>query len=92
MKFNQKFTIGEKVKITDIDNYKDYTGYYDVPELQDEYLSNTVFTIIDEEVIYKEFDASDEPFDVKQFELMDNKGYKLALMIDDWALVKSEKE
>ncbi|MBM0287819.1 hypothetical protein [Staphylococcus pseudintermedius] len=92
MKFNQKFTIGEKVKITDIDNYKGYTGYYDVPELQDEYLKNTVFTIIDEEVIYKEFDASDEPFDVKQFELMDNKGYKLALMIDDWALVKSEKE
>ncbi|ELI5476811.1 hypothetical protein RRK02_000219 [Staphylococcus pseudintermedius] len=92
MEFNQKFTIGEKVKITDIDNYKGYTDYYNVPELQDEYLKNTVFTIIDEEVIYKEFDASDEPFDVKQFELMDNKGYKLALMIDDWALVKSEKE
>ncbi|WP_438325443.1 hypothetical protein [Staphylococcus pseudintermedius] len=92
MEFNQKFTIGEKVKITDIDNYKGYTDYYDVPRLSEEYLKNTVFTIIDEEVIYKEFDASDEPFDVKQFELMDNKGYKLALMIDDWALVKSEKE
>ncbi|EII2717894.1 hypothetical protein KQQ85_002610, partial [Staphylococcus pseudintermedius] len=66
--------------------------HYNVPRLSEEYLKNTVFTIIDEEVIYKEFDASDEPFDVKQFELMDNKGYKLALMIDDWALVKSEKE
>ncbi|EHT3675965.1 hypothetical protein KXP95_000432 [Staphylococcus pseudintermedius] len=86
------FKIGDKVEILDINNYLEFVEHYSVPRLSEEYLKNTVFTIIDEEVIYKEFDASDEPFDVKQFELMDNKGYKLALMIDDWALVKSEKE
>ncbi|WP_100040171.1 hypothetical protein [Staphylococcus pseudintermedius] len=86
------FKIGDKVEILDINNYLEFVEHYNVPRLSEEYLKNTVFTIIDEEVIYKEFDASDEPFDVKQFELMDNKGYKLALIIDDWALVKSEKE
>ncbi|WP_214518260.1 hypothetical protein [Staphylococcus pseudintermedius] len=86
------FKIGDKVEIIDINNYLEFTEHYNVPRLSEEYLKNTVFTIIDEEVIYKEFDASNEPFDVKQFELMDNKGYKLALMIDDWAFVKSEKE
>ncbi|EJG0109193.1 hypothetical protein DB525_RS10760 [Staphylococcus pseudintermedius] len=87
-----EFKIGDKVEIIDINNYLEFTEHYNVPRLSEEYLKNTIFTIIDEEVIYKEFDASDEPFDVKQFELIDNKGYKLALMLDDWALVKSEKE
>ncbi|EHT8056043.1 hypothetical protein KXP75_000624 [Staphylococcus pseudintermedius] len=86
-----EFKIGDKVEILDINNYLEFVEHYNVPR-SEEYLKNTVFTIIDEEVIYKEFDASDEPFDVKQFELIDNKGYKLALMLDDWALVKSEKE
>ncbi|MCE5702173.1 hypothetical protein JL799_02300 [Staphylococcus pseudintermedius] len=86
------FKISDKVEIIDINNYLEFTEHYNVPRLSEEYLKNTIFTIIDEEVIYKEFDASDEPFDVKQFELIDNKGYKLALMLDDWALVKSEKE
>ncbi|ELJ9215763.1 hypothetical protein RT967_000122 [Staphylococcus pseudintermedius] len=87
-----EFKIGDKVEILDINNYLEFVEHYNVPRLSEEYLKNTIFTIIDEEVIYKEFDASDEPFDVKQFELIDNKGYKLALMLDDWAFVKSEKE
>lgn len=87
-----EFKIGDKVEILDINNYLEFVEHYNVPRLSEEYLKNTVFTIIDEEVIYKEFDASDKPFDVKQFELMDNKGYKLALMLDSWAIVKSDKE
>ncbi|ENI5452759.1 hypothetical protein ABZG92_002706 [Staphylococcus pseudintermedius] len=93
MKFNQKFTIGEKVKITDIDNYKDYTGYYDVPELQDEYLSNTVFTIIDAEIrdlVDSPEELEDASEDVHQYELVDEKGRTLDLMIDSYALEKVE--
>lgn len=93
MKFNQKFTIGEKVKITDIDNYKDYTGYYDVPELQDEYLSNTVFTITDAEIrdlVDSPEELEDASEDVHQYELVDDKGHTLDLMIDSYALEKAE--
>ncbi|EGQ3982680.1 hypothetical protein GA252_05305 [Staphylococcus pseudintermedius] len=93
MKFNQKFTIGEKVKITDIDNYKDYTGYYDVPELQDEYLSNTVFTITDAEIrdlVDSPEELEDASEDVYQYELVDDKGHTLDLMIDSYALEKAE--
>ncbi|EGQ4488705.1 hypothetical protein DMN17_04480 [Staphylococcus pseudintermedius] len=93
MKFNQKFTIGEKVKITDIDNYKDYTGYYDVPELQDEYLSNTVFTITDAEIrdlVDSPEELEDASEDVYQYELVDDKGHTLDLMIDSYALEKVE--
>lgn len=91
MKFNQKFTIGEKVKITDIDNYKGYTGYYDVPELQDEYLSNTVFTITDAEIrdlVDSPEELEDASEDVYQYELVDDKGRTLDLMIDSYALEK----
>lgn len=93
MKFNQKFTIGEKVKITDIDNYKGYTGYYDVPELQDEYLSNTVFTITDAEIrdlVDSPVELEDASEDVYQYELVDDKGHTLDLMIDSYALEKAE--
>ncbi|HHW5059120.1 TPA: hypothetical protein ACU2HW_000212 [Staphylococcus pseudintermedius] len=93
MKFNQKFTIGEKVKITDIDNYKGYTGYYDVPELQDEYLSNTVFTITDAEIrdlVDSPEELEDASEDVYQYELVDEKGKILGLMIDSYALEKVE--
>ncbi|EGQ2886897.1 hypothetical protein EOQ17_06655 [Staphylococcus pseudintermedius] len=93
MKFNQKFTIGEKVKITDIDNYKGYTGYYDVPELQDEYLSNTVFTITDAEIrdlVDSPEELEDASEDVYQYELVDDKGHTLDLMIDSYALEKAE--
>ncbi|EJA1938766.1 hypothetical protein MWQ79_000215 [Staphylococcus pseudintermedius] len=93
MKFNQKFTIGEKVKITDIDNYKGYTGYYDVPELQDEYLSNTVFTITDAEIrdlVDSPEELEDASEDVYQYELVDEKGRTLDLMIDSYALEKVE--
>lgn len=93
MKFNQKFTIGEKVKITDIDNYKGYTGYYDVPELQDEYLSNTVFTITDAEIrdlVDSPEELEDASEDVHQYELVDEKGRTLDLMIDSYALEKVE--
>ncbi|EGQ3388972.1 hypothetical protein M6C17_002570 [Staphylococcus pseudintermedius] len=93
MKFNQKFTIGEKVKITDIDNYKGYTGYYDVPELQDEYLSNTVFTITDAEIrdlVDSPEELEDASEDVYQYELVDDKGRTLDLMIDSYALEKVE--
>ncbi|WP_323695772.1 hypothetical protein [Staphylococcus pseudintermedius] len=93
MKFNQKFTIGEKVKITDIDNYKGYTGYYDVPELQDEYLKNTVFTIIDAEIrdlVDSPEELEDASEDVYQYELIDEKGKILGLMIDSYALEKVE--
>lgn len=93
MKFNQKFTIGEKVKITDIDNYKGYTGYYDVPELQDEYLSNTVFTITDAEIrdlVDSPEELEDASEDVHQYELVDDKGHTLDLMIDSYALEKAE--
>ncbi|EJD8512658.1 hypothetical protein M2M17_000457 [Staphylococcus pseudintermedius] len=62
MEFNQKFTIGEKVKITDIDNYKGYTDYYNVPELQDEYLSNTIFTITNDDANESELPHSKETF------------------------------
>ncbi|MDK3769119.1 hypothetical protein O0B29_02575 [Staphylococcus pseudintermedius] len=93
MKFNQKFTIGEKVKITDIDNYKGYTGYYDVPELQDEYLSNTIFTIKDAEIrdlVDSPEELEDASEDVYQYELIDDKGRTLDLMIDSYALEKVE--
>lgn len=93
MKFNQKFTIGDKVKITDIDNYKGYTGYYDVPELQDEYLSNTVFTITDAEIrdlVDSPEELEDASEDVYQYELVDDKGHTLDLMIDAYALEKTE--
>ncbi|WP_447278857.1 hypothetical protein [Staphylococcus pseudintermedius] len=93
MKFNQKFTIGEKVKITDIDNYKGYTGYYDVPELQDEYLSNTIFTIKDAEIrdlVDSPEELEDASEDVHQYELVDEKGRTLDLMIDSYALEKVE--
>ncbi|ELI5504643.1 hypothetical protein RRK28_000223 [Staphylococcus pseudintermedius] len=93
MKFNQKFTIGDKVKITDIDNYKGYTGYYDVPELQDEYLSNTVFTITDAEIrdlVDSPEELEDASEDVYQYELVDDKGHTLDLMIDAYALEKAE--
>ncbi|EMB9425971.1 hypothetical protein U9W43_000217 [Staphylococcus pseudintermedius] len=93
MKFNQKFTIGEKVKITDIDNYKGYTGYYDVPELQDEYLSNTIFTIKDAEIrdlVDSPEELEDASEDVYQYELIDEKGRTLDLMIDSYVLEKVE--
>ncbi|WP_438464663.1 hypothetical protein [Staphylococcus pseudintermedius] len=93
MKFNQKFTIGEKVKITDIDNYKGYTDYYNVPELQDEYLSNTVFTITDAEIrdlVDSPEELEDASEDVHQYELVDDKGHTLDLMIDSYALEKAE--
>ncbi|HCT0573083.1 TPA: hypothetical protein K8071_002183 [Staphylococcus pseudintermedius] len=93
MKFNQKFTIGEKVKITDIDNYKGYTGYYDVPELQDEYLSNTVFTITNAEIrdlVDSPEELEDASEDVHQYELVDEKGRTLDLMIDSYVLEKVE--
>ncbi len=91
MEFNQKFTIGEKVKITDIDNYKGYTDYYNVPELQDEYLSNTVFTITDAEIrdlVDSPEELEDASEDVYQYELVDEKGKILDLMIDSHALEK----
>ncbi|EGQ3034899.1 hypothetical protein O0I39_01895 [Staphylococcus pseudintermedius] len=93
MKFNQKFTIGEKVKITDIDNYKGYTDYYNVPELQDEYLSNTVFTITDAEIrdlVDSPEELEDASEDVHQYELVDEKGRTLDLMIDSYTLEKVE--
>lgn len=93
MKFNQKFTIGEKVKITDIDNYKGYTGYYDVPELQDEYLSNTIFTIKNAEIrdlVDSPEELEDANEDVHQYELIDDNGRTLDLMIDAYALEKVE--
>ncbi|EII2708693.1 hypothetical protein KQQ88_001060 [Staphylococcus pseudintermedius] len=93
MEFNQKFTIGEKVKITDIDNYKGYTDYYNVPELQDEYLSNTVFTITDAEIrdlVDSPVELEDASEDVYQYELVDDKGHTLDLMIDSYALEKAE--
>lgn len=93
MKFNQKFTIGEKVKITDIDNYKGYTDYYNVPELQDEYLSNTVFTITDAEIrdlVDSPEELEDASEDVYQYELVDDKGHTLDLMIDSYVLEKAE--
>lgn len=93
MKFNQKFTIGEKVKITDIDNYKGYTDYYNVPELQDEYLSNTIFTITNAEIrdlVDSPEELEDASEDVHQYELVDEKGRTLDLMIDSYALEKVE--
>lgn len=93
MEFSQKFTIGEKVKITDIDNYKGYTDYYNVPELQDEYLSNTVFTITDAEIrdlVDSPEELEDASEDVYQYELVDDKGHTLDLMIDSYALEKAE--
>ncbi|MDU0384103.1 hypothetical protein [Staphylococcus pseudintermedius] len=93
MKFNQKFTIGEKVKITDIDNYKGYTDYYNVPELQDEYLSNTIFTITNAEtrdLVDSPEELEDASEDVHQYELVDEKGRTLDLMIDSYALEKVE--
>ncbi|HGH5522044.1 TPA: hypothetical protein ACJI39_001407 [Staphylococcus pseudintermedius] len=93
MKFNQKFTIGEKVKITDIDNYKGYTDYYNVPELQDEYLSNTIFTITNAEIrdlVDSPEELEDASEDVHQYELVDEKGHTLDLMIDSYALEKAE--
>lgn len=93
MEFNQKFTIGEKVKITDIDNYKGYTDYYNVPELQDEYLSNTIFTITNAEIrdlVDSPEELEDASEDVHQYELVDEKGRTLDLMIDSYALEKVE--
>ncbi|EHT7970055.1 hypothetical protein KXQ01_000201 [Staphylococcus pseudintermedius] len=93
MEFNQKFTIGEKVKITDIDNYKGYTDYYNVPELQDEYLSNTIFTITNAEIrdlVDSPEELEDASEDVHQYELVDEKGCTLDLMIDSYALEKVE--
>ncbi|EHT8042662.1 hypothetical protein KXP97_000170 [Staphylococcus pseudintermedius] len=93
MKFNQKFTIGEKVKITDIDNYKGYTDYYNVPELQDEYLSNTIFTVKSTEIrdlVDSPEELEDASEDVHQYELVDEKGRTLDLMIDSYALEKVE--
>ncbi|EGQ3667193.1 hypothetical protein AABE01_001639 [Staphylococcus pseudintermedius] len=93
MEFNQKFTIGEKVKITDIDNYKGYTDYYNVPELQDEYLSNTIFTITNAEIrdlVDSPEELEDASEDVHQYELVDEKGRTLDLMIDSYVLEKVE--
>ncbi|EJN7321800.1 hypothetical protein NRV55_000355 [Staphylococcus pseudintermedius] len=93
MEFNQKFTIGEKVKITDIDNYKGYTDYYDVPRLSEEYLKNTVFTITDAEIrdlVDSPEELEDASEDVHQYELVDEKGRTLDLMIDSYALEKVE--
>ncbi|EMW6492812.1 hypothetical protein AAFE98_001997 [Staphylococcus pseudintermedius] len=94
MKFNQKFTIGEKVKITDIDNYKGYTGYYDVPELQDEYLSNTVFTITDAEIrdlVDSPVELEDASEDVYQYELV-NEFYELNLKYLDESSIDDVNE
>lgn len=93
MEFNQKFTIGEKVKITDFDNYKGYTDYYDVPRLSEEYLKNTVFTITDAEIrdlVDSPEELEDASEDVHQYELVDEKGRTLDLMIDSYALEKVE--
>ncbi|HGH0883871.1 TPA: hypothetical protein ACJHI6_002483 [Staphylococcus pseudintermedius] len=93
MELVKNFKIGDKVKITDIDNYKDYMDYYDVPKLSDEYLSDTTFTVKDFEARLlvddaSELENSDE--DVHQYELVDEKGRTLDLMIDSYALEKVE--
>ncbi|EJH4557094.1 hypothetical protein NDL58_002603 [Staphylococcus pseudintermedius] len=93
MELVKNFKIGDKVKITDIDNYKDYMDYYDVPKISDEYLSDTTFTVKDFEARLlvddaSELENSDE--DIHQYELVDNNGRSLDLMIDAYALEKVE--
>ncbi|EHC9942109.1 hypothetical protein JSO98_000079 [Staphylococcus pseudintermedius] len=93
MELVKNFKIGDKVKITDIDNYKDYMDYYDVPKISDEYLSDTTFTVKDFEARLlvddaSELENSDE--DVYQYELVDDKGHTLDLMIDSYVLEKAE--
>ncbi|EJE1247540.1 hypothetical protein M4R52_000809 [Staphylococcus pseudintermedius] len=93
MELVKNFKIGDKVKITDIDNYKDYMDYYDVPKISDEYLSDTTFTVKDFEARLlvddaSELENSDE--DIHQYELVDEKGRTLDLMIDSYTLEKVE--